>query len=86
MNLTQGRFRLDSRKFYTQRVILELEQAPQGSGHSTKPEFKKHWDSALSHRVGLLGCPVQDQELDSMILMDPFQLSMLYDSIKVLLE
>lgn len=77
---------MDIRKFFTQRVILELEQASQGSGHSTKPEFKKHLDSALSHRVGLLGCPVQGQELDLMILMGPLQLSVLYDSVKVLLE
>lgn len=58
MKLSQGRFSLDVRKFFTQRVILELEWAPQGSGHSTKPEFKTDLDSALSHRVG---CPVQGQ-------------------------
>uniref|UniRef100_H0ZAX1 Yippee domain-containing protein n=1 Tax=Taeniopygia guttata TaxID=59729 RepID=H0ZAX1_TAEGU len=32
----------------------------------------KHWGRALRHRVGLLGCPVL--ELDSVILMSPFQL------------
>lgn len=83
MELSQGRFSLDIRKIFTQRVILELGWAPQGSGHSTKPEFKKLLDSALSHRVG---CPVQGQELDLIILMGPFQLIELYDSMKMLLE
>lgn len=32
--------------------------------------------------MGFFGCPVQGQVLDSMILMDPFQLSIFYDSVK----
>ena len=43
-----------------------LERAPQGSGHSTK----------LCSR----SCPVQNQELDLMILVGPFQLKIFYDS------
>lgn len=31
--------------------------------------------------VGFSGCPAQGQELDLMILVDPFQLSILYDSL-----
>lgn len=72
---------MDVRKFFTQRVILELEWVPQGSGHSTKPEFKTDLDSVLSHRVG---CPVQGQELNLMILMGPFQLIVLCDSMKMI--
>lgn len=30
-----------------------------------------------------MGCPVQDQELDSMILVDPFQLRIFCDSVTV---
>lgn len=77
---------MDIRNFFTQRVTLELEQFPKGSGHGTKPEFKKRLDSVLSHRVRLLGCPVQGQKLDLMILKGPFQLNVLYDSMKMLLE
>lgn len=35
----------------------------------------------LRDRVGFLGCPVQEQELDSVILMDTFQLSLLHGSV-----
>lgn len=33
-----------------------------------------HWNFILRHRLGLLGCPVQAQELDFMIPAVPFQL------------
>lgn len=36
---------------------------------------------AFRHMVGFSGCPAQGQELDLMILVDPFQLSILYDSL-----
>lgn len=39
-------------------------------------ELKKHLDTALRHRVGFLRCHVQGQELDSVILLGLFQLSM----------
>lgn len=37
-------------------------------------------DSALRHRLGLLGCPEQSHELDSVILMGPFQHSTFHGS------
>lgn len=39
------------------------------------PELQEHLDSAFRHWVGLLGCPVQHQELDSMIAVGLFQFS-----------
>ncbi|KAJ7409572.1 hypothetical protein BTVI_56099 [Pitangus sulphuratus] len=53
LKLCQGIFRLDIRK---KALYLEsdwaLEQAPQGSGHSTKlTEFKKRLDDILRHMV-----------------------------------
>lgn len=36
-------------------------------------------NNAFRHLVRLLGCPVQGQELDLMILMSPFQPSMFYE-------
>lgn len=44
------------------------------------PEVKGRLNNAPKHRVGLLGCPVQGQESNSMILMGPFQLSLSCDS------
>jgi len=58
-----------------------LEQCPQGSGHGPElPEFKKHLDSALRHRVCILGGPLWSQELDSTFLVGPFQLGIFCDS------
>jgi len=54
-----------------------LEQPPQALSLS---EFRRHLDNALRHRVWFLGGPVRSQEMDSMILMGPFQLR-IYDSI-----
>ena len=53
------------------------EQTPQGMGMSSRlPELREHLDSALMHRVGLLGC------LDSMILVGPFQLRIFHDPMR----
>ena len=58
-----------------------MERAAQGSGHGPElPEFKEHLDTSLRHRVWFLGGPVWSQELDSMILVGPFQLKIFYDS------
>jgi len=42
-------------------------------------EFKEHLDNELSHVV--LGSPMRSRELDSVILMGPFQLEIFCDSI-----
>lgn len=75
MNLCQGKFRLDIRKmFVTQRV----------GGHwlprevVTNPwllQFKEHLDmlpEVWQPWWDCWGCPVQDQELNLMILVGPF--------------
>ena len=52
-----------------------MEQAPQGSEHDPRLlEFKEHLDNTLRHRISILGVPVWSQDLDLMILVDPFQL------------
>lgn len=46
-------------------------KSPASLGTVTVPgltEFKHHSNNALKHRVGLLRCPVQGQQLDSMML------------------
>jgi len=59
-----------------------MEQAVQGSGHSPKlMEFKKHLDNAVSHRIWILDGSMWSQDLDLMILLDPFLIMTFYDSI-----
>ena len=61
-------------RFLTKSVV-GMEQAPQGSEHGPKLiEFMKYLDSALRHRILILGGHVWSQELNLMILVDPFQL------------
>lgn len=51
-----------------------LKQAPQGSGNSPKPDrAQEALDNVLRHRVRLLGCLVQSQELDLMFFGGHFQ-------------
>lgn len=50
-------------------------------GAPSLTEFKEHLDNALRHRVGFRACPAQDQELDWMIPVGPFQLWIFYDSV-----
>lgn len=47
--------------------------------HQALPELSKSLDNTLRHWVGFLGCPVQGQQLDSTILMGPFQFSVFYN-------
>ena len=47
-------------------------------------EFQERLDTALRHRVWILGGAVWSQELDSVILTSPFQLWMFYDSVILL--
>ena len=75
-----GEGQLGSGKEYAPRVV-SMEQAAQGSGHGLKlPEFKKHLDNTLSHRVWILGGPVWSQQLDSVIFVGSFQAGKYYDS------
>ena len=60
-----------------------MEQAVEGRGHSPElTEFRESLDTALRHRVWILGGPVWSQELDS-ILMGPFQLRVFCHSMVV---
>lgn len=55
---------------------------PQGSGRGTKPARVQEGFGQYSQRHGvLLGCPVQGQELDSVVFLGPFCLRMFCDSI-----
>ena len=50
-----------------------MEQAAQGSGHSTTlMEFKEHLDNAVGYRIWLLGGPLWSQELGSVVLVGLF--------------
>ena len=53
-----------------------MEQAAQGSG-CTLQEFM---DNTMRHRVWILGGPVWSQELESVVLVGPFQLRIFYGS------
>ena len=58
-----------------------MEQAARGSGHSSKLlEYKKHLVSTLRRRVRFWGGAVWNQELNSAILVGPFQLGIFSDS------
>lgn len=45
-------------------------------------ELKEHLDNSLRDRVGLLGCSMQSQELDSVMIVDPFQARMYHGHMK----
>lgn len=72
LELCQGRVRLDIRKrFFPQRVQGGAEQGMATAARL--PELQELLNNAPRHRVGLLGCPVQNQGLNWMVLV---QLSM----------
>ena len=53
---------------------------PQGGGHGTKlPQHEGCLDSALRHKVWILGAAACSQELDLTIPVSPFQLRIFYD-------
>lgn len=55
--------------------------SPEGGGHGTELlEFKKHQDSTLRHVVWFLGSLVWSRELELIILVGPFQLSVFYNA------
>ena len=57
-----------------QRAV-DIEQAHLGSVHGPKMlELKECWGTTLRRRVWVLSGPVWSQELDSVILVGPFQL------------
>lgn len=65
-----------------QQRAVGMKQAAQGNDDDYKLlEFRKHLDNAHGYRVCILGGPVWSQELDSMILMGSFQLTIQYDSV-----
>lgn len=58
-----------------------LEQAPKGSGHDIKPTRAQETLGQHSQTNYLLwGASVWSQELDSMLVIGPFQLAIFYDS------
>lgn len=56
-------------KRFSPRSCWGTDQAPQGTGTAPKlPELQEHLDTTSRDRVGLLGCPEQGWELDSVIV------------------
>jgi len=58
-----------------------MDQLAQGNGHGPRLlEFEECLDTALSHRVWILGGAVWSQELESVTLVGPLQLRIFYNS------
>ena len=70
-------------RFFTKRVFGHWNRLPRAV--VTAPsllEFKKLLDNTLRHGVQFLGGAVWSQDLDLMTFVDPFQLKVLYDTVK----
>lgn len=78
MKLPQGKFRWDIRKrFLTQRLLSAWKRLPREA--VTAPSSGSVW-TRLSPYGLISGGPARSRELDSMALMDPFQLELFCDS------
>lgn len=77
----QGRFRLDSRKMFFPRGCLGTERLSREWSQLQGCLSSRSVRTTVSGTGGIVGCPVQGQELDSMVLVGPFQLNLLFDSI-----
>lgn len=73
--------RLEIRKrLFRERVVGQLKLPPQGSGHSRDWDFQSSRITWTMLSDWLLGGPVWRQELDFIIIMDPFQSGIFYDA------
>jgi len=63
-----------------------MERVPQGSGHDPKLLQLKHLDKALRNMFLFFGWSVWSQEVDSVILVGPFQLGIFSVFRRVLTE
>lgn len=69
------------------RHLLPLTELFSGGWNSSNcelPEVREHSDNALRHRAWFLGSAVWSQELDCMVLVASFQLSIFYDPMNLL--
>ena len=59
------------KRFFTQKVVGHQNRLHRAVVTAPRlPELQERLDNQLRHSVGLLGCPVQGQELVSMILVE----------------
>ena len=84
MELCWERLGLRVRKSFCTRGRWAWNRLPRAAGKALicqSSRSKERLDTALRHRVWILGGAVQSQELDSTILVGPFQLGIFCDSV-----